>query len=45
MLIDCAHTERGLKSSRCMRLEDDWYIAGREESALAVLTTSKYANT
>lgn len=45
MLKDCAQTERGRKSSLCIRLEEDWYIAGREESALAVLTTSKYAST
>lgn len=45
MLMDCAHTERGLKSSLCIRLEEDWYMAGREESALAVLTTSKYSKT
>lgn len=45
MLNDWAQTERGLKSSLCIRLEEDWYIVGREESALAVLTTSKYSST
>ena len=45
MLMDCAQTERGLKRSRCIRLEEDWYMAGREESDRAVFTTSKYAKT
>lgn len=45
ILKDWAQTERGLKSSLCIRLEEDWYIVGREESAREVLTTSKYAST
>lgn len=45
MLMDWAQTDRGAKSSLRIRLEEDWYIVGREESAFAVLTTSKYPST